>query len=73
LFVLPAVNAVPAAGQSSELCITTHSLVLYTPESNLKGSELETLRRAKVSVDVAMYSFSDHELAEGLIGLARLQ
>ncbi len=32
---------------------------------------METLRSAKVSVDVAMYSFTDHELAKELIQLAK--
>jgi phosphatidylserine/phosphatidylglycerophosphate/cardiolipin synthase-like enzyme len=32
---------------------------------------METLRSAKVSVNVAMYSFTDHELAKELIQLAK--
>ena len=31
----------------------------------------KTLSSAKVSIDVAMYSFTDHELAEELVRLAK--
>jgi phosphatidylserine/phosphatidylglycerophosphate/cardiolipin synthase-like enzyme len=44
---------------------------MYAPESNLERREIETLRTAKVSVDVAMYSFTDRELAAELVRLAR--
>lgn len=47
----------------------TDSVLLYSPASNLERSEVEMLRRAKVSVDIAMYSFTDRELAEELLGL----
>ncbi len=56
LIVLVAINGVLAAGQS--VCSpAVHAAVLYAPESNLERSEIETLRTAKVYVDVAMYSF----------------
>ena len=44
---------------------------LYSPGSNLEQSELAQLRTATRSVDVAMYSFTDRELAEELAALAR--
>ena len=31
----------------------------YAPQSNLERSEIEMLHTARVSVDVAMYSFTD--------------
>ncbi len=46
-------------------------VLLYSPASNLERSEMEMLERAKVSIDVAMYSFTDRELAEELGRLAR--
>ncbi len=46
-------------------------MLLYSPASNLERSEMEMLERAKVSIDVAMYSFTDRELAEELGRLAR--
>jgi phosphatidylserine/phosphatidylglycerophosphate/cardiolipin synthase-like enzyme len=36
----------------------------------MERSEIETLRTAKVSVDVAMYSYTDRELAAELVRLA---
>ena len=73
VLLLPAITGISAAGQSSStLCApTAHAVVLYAPESNLERSEIETLRTAKVSVDVAMYSFTDREPAEELVRLAR--
>ena len=73
VLLLPAITGISAAGQSSStLCApTAHAVVLYAPESNLERREIETLRTAKVSVDVAMYSFTDHELAAELVRLAR--
>ena len=73
VLLLPAITAISAAGQSSStLCApTAHAVVLYAAESNLERSEIETLRTAKVSVDVAMYSFTDRELAAELVRLAR--
>lgn len=50
---------------------TASGVLLYAPGSNLERIEVETLRQAKVSVDVAMYSFTDRELAEELARLAR--
>ena len=44
---------------------------LYSPETNLERSELAQLETAIRSVDVAMYSFTDRELAEELATLAR--
>ena len=44
---------------------------LYSPETNLERSELAQLETATRSVDVAMYSFTDRELAEKLATLAR--
>jgi len=70
LLVLVAINGVLAAGQS--VCApAVHAAVLYAPEANLERSEIETLRTAKVYVDVAMYSFTDRELTEELVRLAR--
>jgi phosphatidylserine/phosphatidylglycerophosphate/cardiolipin synthase-like enzyme len=73
VLLLPAITGISAAGQSSStLCApTAHAVVLYAPESNLERSEIETRRTAKVSVDVAMYSFTDRELAAELVRLAR--
>jgi phosphatidylserine/phosphatidylglycerophosphate/cardiolipin synthase-like enzyme len=73
VLLLPVITGISAAGQSSStLCApTAHAVVLYAPESNLERSEIETLRTAKVSVDVAMYSFTDRELAAELVRLAR--
>lgn len=44
---------------------------LYSPGTNLERSELAQLETATRSVDVAMYSFTDRELAEELAALAR--
>ena len=44
---------------------------LYSPETNLKRSELAQLLSAKVYVDVAMYSFTDREQAQELASLAQ--
>ncbi len=46
-------------------------ILLYAPQSNLERSELEVLRMARVSIDVATYSFTDRELAQELARLAR--
>lgn len=46
-------------------------VLLYAPESNLERSEMEMLHTAKISVDIAMYSFTDRELVEELGRLAR--
>ncbi len=46
-------------------------MLLYSPASYLERSEMEMLERAKISIDVAMYSFTDRELAEELGRLAR--
>ena len=43
---------------------------LYSPATNLEQSELEMLRSARKSVDIAMYSFTDRELAQELVDLA---
>ncbi len=43
---------------------------LYAPGTNLERSELVQLETATRSVDVAMYSFTDRELAEELATLA---
>ena len=45
---------------------------LYSPATNLEQSELTMLRTAKRSVDIAMYSFTDREIAEELVELARV-
>ena len=73
VLLLSGVSALVASAQSGpDVCAaSTHAVVLYAPESNLERSERETLRSAKVSVDVAMYSFTDHELAEELVRLAK--
>lgn len=44
---------------------------LYSPGTNLERSEMVQLDTATRSVDVAMYSFTDRELAEELAALAR--
>ena len=44
---------------------------LYSPGSNLERSELAQLETATRTLDVAMYSFTDRELAEELATLAR--
>lgn len=44
---------------------------LYSPGTNLERSKLAQIETATRSVDVAMYSFSDRELAEELTTLAR--
>ena len=54
--------AVPGAAQTD-----AH---LYSPGTNLERSELAQLETATRSVDVAMYSFTDRELAEELTALA---
>ena len=43
---------------------------LYSPGTNLERSELAQLETATRSIDVAMYSFTDRELAEELAALA---
>ena len=52
--------------------LTQAPWLLYSPLSNLERSEMEMLGRAKVSIDIAMYSFTDRELAEELGRLASL-
>ena len=44
---------------------------LYSPGTNLERSELTQLETATRTLDVAMYSFTDQELAEELATLAR--
>lgn len=44
---------------------------LYSPGTNLEQSELAQLESTTRSVDVAMYSFTDRELAKELAALAR--
>jgi phosphatidylserine/phosphatidylglycerophosphate/cardiolipin synthase-like enzyme len=44
---------------------------LYSPDTNLERSELEMLRTARQSIDIAMYSFTDRELAQELAELAQ--
>ncbi len=44
---------------------------LYSPETNLERSELAQLETATRTLDLAMYSFTDRELAEELATLAR--
>ena len=44
---------------------------LYSPGTNLERSEMAMLETATRSVDVAMYSFTDREIAEELANLAR--
>ena len=60
-------------GQSAVATIpqTSGPVLRYSPQSNLERSEMETLSRARVSIDVAMYSFTDRELAEELCRLAQ--
>ncbi len=60
-------------GQSAAATTSQPSgpVLRYSPQSNLEQSEMETLSRARVSIDVAMYSFTDRELAEELCRLAQ--
>ena len=55
--------AVPGMAQTNaHLCL---------PGANLERSELVQLETATLTLDVAMYSFTDRELAEELATLAR--
>ncbi len=56
-------TAVPGGAQTND-----H---LYSPSTNLERSELAQLETAARAVDIAMYSFTDRELAEELATLAR--
>ena len=47
-----------------------HALHLYSPGTNLERSELAQLETATRTVDLAMYSFTDRELAGDLAALA---
>ena len=65
-----------ASSGTAQTPISSHAadtgpILLYSPLSNLERSEMEMLERAKVSIDIAMYSFTDKELAEELGQLAR--
>ncbi len=53
-------------GQSSPL----EETYMYSPRTNLERSELDMLRTAQHSIDIAMYSFTDREIAQELAGLA---
>ncbi len=44
---------------------------LYSPGTNLERNEMAMLKTATRSVDVARYSFTDREIAEELVNLAR--
>ncbi len=48
------------------LCRAQSDAHLYSPGTNLERSEMTMLETATVSVDVAMYSFTDREIAEEL-------
>jgi phosphatidylserine/phosphatidylglycerophosphate/cardiolipin synthase-like enzyme len=71
--LLLSVIALPALGQNDppQCGDRPHTVALYSPESNLERSEMETLGSARVSIDIAMYSFTDRPLAEELVRLAR--
>jgi phosphatidylserine/phosphatidylglycerophosphate/cardiolipin synthase-like enzyme len=71
--LLPEIIALTALGQNGQpQCGNRpHTVALYSPESNLERSEMETLGSARVSIDIAMYSFTDRPLAEELVRLAR--
>jgi phosphatidylserine/phosphatidylglycerophosphate/cardiolipin synthase-like enzyme len=73
VLLLSGASALLASAQSgADVCAArTHAVVLYAPESNLERREIETLHSAKVSVDIAMYSFTDRDLAEELVRLAK--
>ncbi len=64
-------NSGSAQTLTSPLGADTGPVLLYSPASYLERSEMEMLERAKISIDVAMYSFTDRELAEELGRLAR--
>jgi phosphatidylserine/phosphatidylglycerophosphate/cardiolipin synthase-like enzyme len=71
--LLPEIIALTALGQNGQPQCgdRPHTVALYSPESNLERSEMETLGSARVSIDIAMYSFTDRPLAEELVRLAR--
>jgi phosphatidylserine/phosphatidylglycerophosphate/cardiolipin synthase-like enzyme len=71
--LLPEIIALTALGQNGQPQCgdRPHTAALYSPESNLERSEMETLGSARVSIDIAMYSFTDRPLAEELVRLAR--
>jgi hypothetical protein len=73
VLLLSGASALLASAQSgADVCAPrAHAVVLYAPESNLERREIETLHSAKVSVDIAMYSFTDRDLAEELVRLAK--
>ncbi len=73
LSLLTGSSPTPILGQSAAATISEASspVLRYSPQSNLEASEMETLGRARVSIDVAMYSFTDRELAGELCRLAR--
>jgi phosphatidylserine/phosphatidylglycerophosphate/cardiolipin synthase-like enzyme len=73
VLLLSGASALLASAQrGADVCAArTHAVVLYAPESNLERREIETLHSAKVSVDIAMYSFTDRDLAEELVRLAK--
>ena len=68
-FVLVLVVAASAADAQPPSAESTH---LYSPATNLERSELEMLRTARRTVDVAMYSFTDREIAQELVELERM-
>ena len=67
---LPLAVAVVLIGSTAGQ-LSAAQVLLYAPELDLERTEVETLTRARLSVDVAMYSFTDTEIAEELCRLAR--
>ena len=67
LFTLALILPAALAQQTPSL----DGMHLYSPATNLEQSELEMLRSSKSSVDIAMYSFTDREVAMELVELAR--
>lgn len=60
-----------AIAQTSIQQAVAAPVMLYSPISNLERSQMEMLGKAKISIDIAMYSFTDRELAEELGRFAR--
>jgi phosphatidylserine/phosphatidylglycerophosphate/cardiolipin synthase-like enzyme len=69
----PVVTCLAAKGQDGPLQCgdKIQAVALYSPESNLERSEMDTLNSATASIDIAMYSFTDRSLAEELVRLSR--
>ena len=56
--------------QSNAQALRPEETHLYSPATNLERSELEMLGTARHTIDIAIYSFTDRELAGELVELA---